>query len=237
MPENKLKVQSKKSKVEKTAKPVGLTVSMFNLAGKEAGVLDLPKEIFGSKVNKALLSQAIRVYVNNETAHFSNTKTRGEVKGSTRKIRQQKGTGGARHGGVRAPIFVGGGIALGPKSRKTELDLSKRMKKAALVSALADKYEGKGLVGVEGLEKVTGKTKDLLGLTKAMPKGKVLIVTGEKENLLERSAKNLPDLEVKTAGNLSILDLIRYQVLALTKEAVEKLESRIKNDESRKEEK
>lgn len=96
------------TKVSKS-KTSSLSAPVYSLAGTESGSLDLPKEVFGVKVNKNLLAQAVRVYSNNQKGHWSHTKTRGEVTGSTRKIFKQKHTGRARHGSIKAPIFVGGG--------------------------------------------------------------------------------------------------------------------------------
>ena len=127
----------KTEKVAPKAKTAKFEVTAFDLSGKEVGSVALAESVFGGKVNKNLLAQAMRVYNANRQNHWGNTKTRGEVQGSTRKIFKQKGTGNARHGSLLAPIFVGGGIALGPRTRKTELDLPKKMKAAALLSASA----------------------------------------------------------------------------------------------------
>ncbi|MBI4037329.1 50S ribosomal protein L4 [Candidatus Daviesbacteria bacterium] len=221
----------------KITKPVvgGLSVPVYALDGKAAGSMILPKEIFGAKVNKALLTQAVRVYTSNQTAHFGNTKTRGEVKGSTRKIRSQKGTGGARHGGIRAPIFVGGGIAMGPKYRKVSLDLPKKMKKAALVSALSSRALDREIVGLVGWDKATGKTKQMQVLFDKLGKKNILLISGQSQEKANRAAKNLPGLEVILADNLNALEVIAHQTLVLTKDAIEKLELRMKSEELKKE--
>lgn len=239
MPRAKTGVKPK-TIVKKTEKPVtkkaakvtsGLSVPMYFLDGKDSGTLILPKELFGQKVNKKLLAQALRVYLNNTKSHFSNTKTRSEVKGSTRKIYRQKGTGGARHGAKKAPIFVGGGIALGPKFRKVVLDLPKKMKKAALISALSSKIQSQEIVGVKGLDKATGKTSQISSLLKSINGKNALLVIDGKQEMVERAARNLPDISVVRADQLNILDIIKNQTLILTKEAVERLESRIKKGE------
>lgn len=204
-----------------------LSVPVYSLLGKEAGSLDLPKSIFGVEVNKALLTQALRVYLNNQKGHFSNTKTRGEVEGSTRKIYRQKGTGRARHGGVRAPIFVGGGIALGPKSRKVTLDLPKKMKKASLVSALSQKLLYKSVYGISGLEKITGKTSQLANFIKKIEKKSALIVADKVSDLARRAAANLKSVNLIPASDLNALEVIKSQSLILTKEAVEALEKKV----------
>lgn len=203
-------------------------VPVFSLAGTKSGNLSLPKQLFGAKVNQALLSQALRVYMTNQKTHFAHTKTRSEVKGSTRKIWPQKGTGRARHGARTAPIFIGGGIALGPKFRKVVLDLPDKMKKAALVSALSEKFTGNEVVGLIGLEKATGKTKQASLLIKGLAKQSVLILTGTRLANVAQAVRNLPKVNLLTAGELNAFEVIKHQTLMITREAVEKLEERMK---------
>jgi large subunit ribosomal protein L4 len=230
MPEVKSKVKIQKSKLEKPKeqkKAAGLSVSLYNLLGKEDGNLSLPKEIFGTKVNKPLLSQAIRIYQNNATSHNSNTKTRAEVKGSSRKIRAQKGTGGARHGNIRAPIFVGGGVTFASKYRKTILDFPKKMKKSALISAFSAKMEQSEIIGITGLNKSTGKTKEVKGfLTKLKLKSAIFIIASKNEEFI-RSAHNMPKTLVRLIDEVNILELIKYKTLIIEETAVAVLEKRI----------
>lgn len=217
--------------VKKTTTRSELSVPMYALTGKEAGTLDLPREIFGTKVNSQLLSQALRVYLNNQKGHYSNTKTRGEVQGSTRKIYKQKGTGRARHGGITAPIFVGGGIALGPKARIVTLELPKKMRQKALIAALSQKMVEKQIAGVEELTKATGKTKEMAGfinslelVSKDRKKNRsALIVVGESEVQAFRAVKNLTRVDLLPADQLNAYEVIKHQVLVMTRPAVEKL--------------
>lgn len=216
----------------KSQKTKSLAVPSYSLEGKEEDSLTLPEKLFGAKVNRPLLSQALRVYLSNQKAHFSNTKTRGEVQGSTKKIRRQKGTGGARHGAIRAPIFVGGGIALGPKFRKVVLSLPKKMKKAALVSALSAKAQRGEVAGISGLEKISGKTAQVAGLFKRLNKKSALIVADGKDEKLSWAVRNLPGIEVLTVDQLNALSVIRRQTLMMTREAVKRLEEKISGDKS-----
>ncbi len=224
------------SPVKKTG---SLSVPVYSLLGKEAGSLSLPKEVFGVKVNEALLSQALRIYMNNLKGHFSNTKSRGQVEGSSRKIYKQKGTGRARHGSIRANIFVGGGIALGPKVRKTVMDLPQKMKKAALVSALSQKVLDKGVIGLSGLEKATGKTQEMAKLVarvKSQESSKrqpsVLIVVDKRTDNAQRAVNNLQRVDFTAADQLNAYEVIRHHSLIFTKEAVDKLVARVKSQES-----
>lgn len=209
------------------AKTGGLSVAMFSLLGKETGSLDLPKAVFGAEVNRALLAQALRVYLNNQKGHFSNTKTRGEVEGSTRKIYKQKGTGRARHGGIRAPLFVGGGIALGPKSRQALLELPRKMKKAALISALSQKHLDKDIFAVTGLEKATGKTSELSKFLKTLGKKSILIVSEKTNDMAKRATQNLKGINLISTDEINPFEVIKAQSLIFTKGAVEALEKKV----------
>lgn len=214
------------------AEPGSLTVPELSLSGKPAGSLVLPKELFGARVNTSLLAQAMRVYSTNLQTHWANTKTRGEVAGSTKKIYRQKGTGGARHGSRKAPIFVHfGGVALGPKFRKTVLDLPKKMKSKALVAALSSKVLAGKVMGLADLDKATGKTKQAASLIKPLTRKTVLVVHDQRSENASRAFKNLPGVSFTTAVQLNAYEVLKHQSLLLTREAVAKLENRIKEEE------
>lgn len=204
----------------------GLSVPVYSLAGRTTGTLFLPKEIFAAKVNQSLLNQAVRVYMSNQKSHHSNTKTRGEVQGSTRKIYSQKGTGRARHGSKRAPIFVGGGIALGPKSRQVRLDLPRKIRRAALISALSDKASQKAVIGLTGLDKASGKTKQMFQLfTKLQLKNPLIVADGRSENA-HRAIRNIAGADLVAARELNAFEIIRHQILILTADAIKSLETK-----------
>lgn len=204
-------------------KPVGLSVPVYSLAGRASGTMSLPKATFGVKVNKTLLVQALRVYTTNQKTLPGSTKTRGEVRGSTAKIYRQKGTGRARHGSIRAPIFVGGGIVFGPKPRKRRLDLPKKMKKASLISALSAKVIDKNVMGLKGVEKASGKTKEIAKLTKNLKLKTALIVIAKKQDNLVRAVRNIPGVDVLPVDQLNAYEVLRHQSLVLSKDAVERL--------------
>ncbi len=220
------------SKADKTAEPKkvtnAFTVPVYTLTGTESGTLELPKEVFGKEVNKQLLAQAIRVYSANKKLFTGSTKTRGQVVGSTAKIFKQKGTGNARHGSKRAPIFVGGGIALGPQPREGKLELPKKMKKAALLNALSVRASEKQVFGLDGLDKASGKTSQIVKLLSKVAGDKkslsgTLIVTGEKSDKLFRAARNIEGVTALSTEFLNAYEVLKHQTLAITKEAVEKL--------------
>lgn len=223
-----------------------LSIPVYSITGAASGSLTLPKEVFGQEVNKGLLAQAVRVYTANQKNYTASTKTRGQVQGSTVKIYRQKGTGRARHGANTAPIFVGGGITFGPKPRKVVLDLPKKMKRAALISALSDKANEKLAIAVDNVEKLTGKTKQVTQfLQKVMDKNtkSALIVTASAEKNLQQAVRNIPNVTVLSANLINIYEVLRHQTLILTKDAVSKLETvtkkveKVVEEEIKKEEK
>ncbi|MDO8570068.1 MAG: 50S ribosomal protein L4 [Candidatus Daviesbacteria bacterium] len=222
---------TKSSKV----KSVSLSVSSYSLEGTKSVNLELPKEIFGVKVNKPLLAQAVRVYFNNQRAHHGHTKTRSEVDYSTKKQGPQKGSGHARHGSLGAPIFVGGGIALGPKSRKVILNLPQKMKHQALVSALSARVLEGEVLGLSGVEKSTGKTKQMQNLISKIDKRNVLVIADGANEKLIRSIENLAGIKIIAPEQLNVFSVVACRTLMITKEAVKKIELRIMNEESREE--
>lgn len=222
------------AKVEKTkVSSPGLNVSIMDLKGKVVGKITLPKEIFDVKVAPSLITQTIRVFLANQREGNLSTKTRGEVRGSTRKIYRQKGTGKARHGGIRAPIFVGGGIAFGPKPRDFSLSLNKKMKKKALFGALSDKLKNEKIIVIEA-GNASGKTKEINGALKALnlvdKKGKaqkVLFVVSKNSPITLRASKNIDGLAVESAGNLNTYGVLNSNYILFQKSAIEDLSKRL----------
>lgn len=235
MPENSVKRKAKnikqktislKKPVAKTPKTGKLTVEVYTVSGRKAGTVELPKEIFGSEINNALMAQAVRIYLANQRMGTASTKTRGEVKGSSRKIYRQKGTGRARHGSIRAPIFVKGGVVFGPKPRDFSLKLPKKMKRAALISALSSKFKDGEIKVYSGLQKIDPKTKIMADLlkTSGAKAGKILLITStdEKSGLqdLYRSARNIKDIKILPVNMLNTYEVLDNKQVLLMKEAV-----------------
>lgn len=229
-------VVSKETKVAATMpvkRSTGLNVDIVDTAGKVVSTIKLPAEVFGTKINKPLIAQAIRVYLVNQRQGTVSTKTRGEVDGSTRKIYRQKGTGRARHGGVRAPIFVKGGIAHGPKPYDYALSLSKKMKKAAFTSALSARAEDGAITVVAGFEKLAPKTKEFAGAFEKIgmsAKRNVLFVLPKDTAEVMRGARNLAGLVLTTADRLSTYDVVKYKQIVLMQETVDALVKRVQGD-------
>lgn len=206
-----------------------MNIKVFDTVGKELKAWALEETAFG-KPNAAILSQAVRVYTSNSHQKTSRVKTRGEVQGSTRKIYRQKGTGNARHGAKYAPIFVGGGIAHGPKGVRPEnLILPKTMKRRALSAAMQSKLADGAVSGLSGLKEFTGKTTSavkLLSLAASHPNNSVLIVTDTKATSLYLAVNNLQGVTMKRASLVNALDLISCDHVLLTKQALETITKR-----------
>lgn len=229
----KKKVIAKIEKTETTAKTAEkkktdkMTIEVFDLEGKVVGKIPLPEEIFGAKINKVLIAQAVRVYRANQRLGTVSTKTRGEVEGSTRKIYRQKGTGRARHGSIRAPIFVHGGIVFGPKPRDYSLYLPQKMKRTALFSSLSDKFNNGKVKILQGIEKIEPKTKkfisaiDKLGLNNKNKK--ILLITSSEIENLKRAARNIEGVSITSANRLNTYDILNHQHILFMKEAIEQL--------------
>jgi len=210
--------------VKVVEKPTGLRAPVLGVDGKSSGHVTLPEELFGAKVNKAILAQAVRVYLANQREGGAKTKTRGEVEGSTRKIYKQKGTGRARHGGIRAPIFVGGGRAFGPRIHSFKLEMSKSMKRVALASALSEKYEKKGIIIVDGLEALKPKTKLLAGALQAVGAlGSVLLALPKESAMLKRAARNISSVDILPCIDLHPYTIMTHTKLVMTKGALEEM--------------
>ncbi|MBP9813833.1 50S ribosomal protein L4 [Candidatus Woesebacteria bacterium] len=213
-------VATAKKTTSKTEKK-SLTVHIVDTKGAAAGTMTLPEELFGAKVNKNLLAQAVRIYQANQRSGNASVKTRGQVTGSTRKIYKQKGTGKARHGGIRAPIFVGGGIVFGPTPRDYSLDLPKKMKSVALASALTHVFEQGFITFVDGFESLPAKTKAIAESLRVLEAGSsVLLVIAEKSGSVARSSRNIEGVEIMPISNIHPYALLSHKKVIIMKQAV-----------------
>ena len=223
-----VKAEASVSTAKKAEKKyAAVSVDVVNLDGKVTGKISLPGELFGEKVNKALLAQAVRVYLANQRQGTVSTKTRGEVDGSTRKIYRQKGTGRARHGSLRAPIFVKGGVVFGPKPRDYSLSFPQKMKRKALASALSAKVKDKELVVIEGLSEIKPKTKVFVTMMKNIKvtdaKTNVLFVTSVKVEPVIRAGRNVPGVQFIPATLLNTYAVLTAKNIVVMKDAVEEM--------------
>ena len=221
-----------KKPTKKLEKKDKLKAPIFDLKGEVVEQISLPEEVFGAKVNSLLLAQAVRVYLANQRTGTHSTKTRSEITGSTRKIYRQKGTGRARHGDIKAPIFIGGGVAHGPKPKDYSLDFPSKMKKAALISALSDKWSQGSIKIVKGLEKLPAKTREIISLLSKLSlnfsdKEKVLILTSGKMQSILLAARNIRSITTLPVSILNTYKVLSHNNLLMTSDAITDLNKRL----------
>jgi large subunit ribosomal protein L4 len=200
-----------------------MKIEVKNTQGKGVGSVDLDDAVFGADVNEHLLWEAVKWQLAKRRAGTASTKRMGEIRGSTKKIWKQKGTGQARHGSRKAPIFVGGGSTFGPKPRDYSYDLPRKIKKAALRSALSLRASEQKIVVLDNFS-TDGKTKSVAGALKALGAGaKALIVDAKSNEQLVRGARNLPKSQWLAPEGLNVYDILRHDVLVLTQAALQQV--------------
>jgi large subunit ribosomal protein L4 len=205
-----------------------LSASLYTPAGVSAGKEKLPKEVFGVHINLQIIAQAVRVYRANQREGSASTKTRGEVAGSTRKIYKQKGTGKARHGGIRAPVFVGGGIVFGPRPRDYAKNLPQVMRVQALTSALSYQQKEGRIVIIEKTNAVEPKTAAAAkGLARMEVIKPVLIVVHDAHSPFVKAVRNIKNVTTVPAALVTTYDVVTHKTLCMTKESIEILAKRI----------
>lgn len=238
---------------------MSIKIDIYNNKREKVGDLKLSDKVFGVKVNEPLVHQAVVAQMGNERQVLAHTKQRAEVRGGGKKPWKQKGTGRARAGSTRSPIWIGGGVTFGPlKTRNFSKNINKKMKQKALLMVLSDKLESDSLTVLDKLEMKEFKTKefdkimDSLIITKSTlndvkqekkkernknktAKRSVLVInnhrhsgTGEKDDKIKFSARNLEGVKLINLNNINIVDLLRYRDLIITADAVKKLEGQYK---------
>ena len=202
-------------------------VKVYNLSKKGVGEMDLSDSVFDATVNESLLYDVLKAQLASQRKGAASAQTRAEVSATKRKMYKQKGTGGARHGSKRAPIFVGGGTVHGPKPRDFGYRPPRKMRLGALKSALSLKLREGQLLIVEDFELAEIKTKKLAEvLQKLEVNGGALIVDGKENEKLRLSARNLQGHSVLPPEGVNLYDLLRHEHLVLTQDAVQALEAR-----------
>jgi large subunit ribosomal protein L4 len=203
------------------------TLTVRDRTGKELRSIEADDAVFGIEPNLAVIHQAMLAQLANRRAGDASTKTRGEVAGSTAKIRKQKGSGRARQGGIRAPHHRHGGIVFGPRPREFKQDLPKRMRRLAIRSVLSQKARDGELIVVDALLADNGpKTKAVAGALAALGATRsALVVTGEPDRDAFVSGRNIPRVKVVPAANISVVDMLHHHSLVMTEDAVRKAEA------------
>ena len=199
-------------------------VTMLNMTGAEAGTIELNDEIFGIEPNQNAVHEVVKNYLANQRQGTQSTKTRAEVRGGGRKPWRQKGTGRARHGSIRSPQWVGGGVVFAPKPRDYSFKLNKKVKRLALQSALSTKVAEGKIIVLDELNLAEVKTKDMAKVLANINCGKALIVMDGTNTNVMLSARNIPDVKTASVSTINVYDLLKYNTLVVTKDAVAKIE-------------
>ncbi len=199
-------------------------LALYNMEGQKTGSMEASDALFAAEVKEAVLHAVIVNHLANKRQGTQSTKTRTEVRGGGKKPWRQKGTGRARQGSIRAPQWVGGGVALGPKPRSYRYSLNKKMKRVALKSALTAKYNDYAVYVVDGLSLDEIKTAKIANLMKGLEVNSALIVTADADNNVYKSSRNIHGVTPTHVGAINTYDIMKHGALVLSKEAVEKLE-------------
>ena len=199
-------------------------VSVYNMEGKEVGTIELNDAVFGVEVNEHLVHMAVVQQLANNRQGTQKAKTRSEVSGGGRKPWRQKGTGHARQGSTRAPQWTGGGVVFAPVPRDYSFKINKKEKREALKSALTSRVEAQIFVVLDELKLEAIKTKDFVKVLNNLNVSKALVVMGDKDVVIEKSAANVPDVKTTQATLLNVYDILKYDTVITTKAAVEKIE-------------
>ena len=199
-------------------------VSVFNMGGKEVGSMELNDAVFGVEVNEHLVHMAVLQQLANKRQGTQKAKTRSEVSGGGRKPWRQKGTGHARQGSTRSPQWKGGGVVFAPTPRDYSFKLNKKEKRAALKSALTSRVNESKFIVIDDLKLDEVKTKKMVGALKALNAEKALIVLKEDNENVVLSARNIPTVKVSYINTMNVYDILKYNTLVLSKDAVAAIE-------------
>ena len=200
-------------------------IDVYNIEGKKVSNIELADSVFGIEPNEKIVHSVLVNYMANQRQGTSNTKTRAEVAGGGRKPWKQKGTGRARQGSIRAPQWFKGGIALGPKPRDYSYRVNKKEKRLAIRSVLSSKVLENNLVVVDAMNFDAIKTKNMVSaLNNLKVEGKTLIVLPEKNENVQKSARNIEGVKTSLVNTINVYDLLKYNKLVLTVDAVKNLE-------------
>ncbi|HBT20970.1 MAG TPA: 50S ribosomal protein L4 [Peptococcaceae bacterium] len=205
-------------------------VPVYSTSGEQVGEMELSDEVFGEEINEAVIYEVALSQMANARVGTASTKTRGEVRGGGRKPWRQKGTGRARAGSIRSPLWKGGGVVFGPKPRDYSYRLPRKVRRLALRSALSSKVAEDNLIVLDSLKFEEPKTKKMLEILKTFDADKKTVVVTEKNNEnAYKSARNIPGITHRSAENLSVLDIVTHEKLLMTKDAVVHLEEVLSN--------
>ncbi|HWJ03138.1 MAG TPA: 50S ribosomal protein L4, partial [Verrucomicrobiae bacterium] len=196
-------------------------VAVYNMQGAQVGDMELNDNVFGVEVNQAVLHSAVVLQLASLRRGTHSTKLRGEVRGGGRKPWRQKGTGRARAGSIRSPLWRGGAILFGPKPRSYDFNMPRKVRRLALKSALSSKVQSGKLIVLDQIDFAAPKTKQVVELLEALKvSNKALVVTGEINDAVAKSARNIPGVVALDATGLNVYDILNHDTLVVTKDAV-----------------
>lgn len=199
-------------------------VAVINMNGENVGTIELNDAIFGIEANEHVMHLAVVQYLANQRQGTQSAKTRAEVRGGGRKPWRQKGTGRARQGSTRSPQWTGGGVVFAPKPRSYSFKLNKKVKRLALQSALSTKVAENKIIVLDELNLGEIKTKEMAKVLNNIKCGKALIVMDGSNKNVMLSARNIPEVKTASVNTINVYDLLKYNTLVVTKEAVAKIE-------------
>ncbi len=199
-------------------------VSVYNKEGAETGSIELNDSIFGVEVNTHLMHLAVVAQLANKRQGTQSAKNRAEVSGGGRKPWRQKGTGHARQGSTRSPQWTGGGVVFAPKPRDYEVKMNKKEKAAAIKSALTSRVNESKIFVIDNLDYDEIKTKNVKNLLDALKAEKALVVTADVDNVVSLSARNLEGVRAVASNSINVFDILKYDNLVITKDAVAKIQ-------------
>ena len=200
------------------------TVAVYNIEGKEVDKLELNDNVFGVEINEHLVHLAVVSQLANSRQGTQSAKTRSEVSGGGRKPWRQKGTGHARQGSTRAPQWTGGGVVFAPKPRDYSMKMNKREKQIAMKSALTSKVQDSKLIVVDAFNLDEIKTSKFAQILDNLKAPKALVVTKDKDEKVILSARNIPTVKTAMTNSINVYDILKYDSLVLTKDAVAAIE-------------
>ena len=205
-----------------------VTLAVYNAEKKKVGDIDLADDIFGIKPKIGVLHEVVRWQMAKRRAGTASTKTRAEVRGGGKKPWRQKGTGRARVGSIRNPLWRHGGVAHGPKPRDYAYNLPKKVRRLALKMALSDKVASDRIYVLDGFGLDEIKTKKMAALLNTFDCKKAVIVTKDRDENVELSSRNIPGVKVLLEEGINVYDLLKYEYLLIEQEAIQSLEERLK---------
>jgi len=216
--------KEKKAEVKKTS-----SIPIFNSKGKEIEKFELNKDLFTGEINKGALYQFVRMYNANQRRGTASTKTRGEVSGGGKKPWRQKGTGRARAGSTRSPLWRGGGKVFGPHPRDFHYDIPKKIKKVALLSSLNSKILDEKLIGIDAITLAEPKTKQFQAIMNALKlKGRSLFVLDTIDEKTKRASRNIESVTLKNYKDFNTVDVLKCNTIIMSRVALEKIPERLK---------